>query len=79
MLVLSRSDREGLLFRLPDGTEFQVFVEAGNTPSRFRLLVDAPREISVSRISPRGRVQCANPNYKGKGRDEWRTRNTTRT
>jgi hypothetical protein len=79
MLVLSRSDREGIRFRLPDGTEFQVFVEAGSTQNRFRLLVDAPREISVSRISPRGRVQCSNPNSKGKGGSSWRTQSTTRT
>ena len=79
MLVLSRSDGEGLLFRLPDGTEFQVFVEAGHTRSTYRLLVDAPREIAVSRISPRGRVQCSNPNTKRKGNGKWRTQNTTHT
>lgn len=67
MLVLTRNDREGILITLPDGKEFQVFVERGKLGCH-RLLVDAPREIQVSRISRNGHIQCRKKGITGSGK-----------
>lgn len=72
MLVLTRSDREGLLFRLKDGSEFRVFVDTGRRVG-MKVIVDAPKSIAVTRIDRDGNSQVSKP-FHGKGKDNGQPR-----
>jgi sRNA-binding carbon storage regulator CsrA len=53
MLKIRRKHGESLLLHLPDGRTVRVKVERGTTTSNVYLVIDAPRDVGVSRPDPK--------------------------
>ena len=54
MLVLSRKQHEGLVLQFPGGKEAKIWVSHSGSNSKVKIVIDAPREISVGRIDRNG-------------------------
>lgn len=52
MLKIRRKHGESVTFHLPDGREVRVKLERGTTNRNVYLVIDAPRDVEVSRPAP---------------------------